>query len=141
MRKLFTTVIASVLIVNSTTAKDLPLANQKVVDYVKSVMGTQVGNGECTELIMSALFAARSVKDKSKSKVKSANALPGDIISFSGVEMGGLSFPEHTAIIMEVESEDVFTIAHQNHNGDKTVQLLTIDLSQITAGKYTIQHP
>lgn len=82
-------------------------------------METQVGNGECTELIMSALFGARSTPNKLKSKAKSKDVLPGDIISFYNVEMGGLSFPQHSAIIMEVESQEVFTIARQNHNGIK----------------------
>jgi hypothetical protein len=141
MLKRTATIFALLLIFTNTLGKDLPLANQKVVDYVKSVMGTQVGNGECTELIMSALFAARSANDKPKSKAKSKDVLPGDIISFYDVEMGGLSFPQHTAIIMEVESQEVFTIAHQNHNGNKTVQLLRINLKQITQGTYSIQHP
>ena len=133
--------LALVLIFNTASAKDLPLANQMVIEYVESVMGTQVGNGECTELIMSAWFAARSTKDKPKNKAKSKEVSPGDIISFYDVEMGGLSFPQHSAIIMEVESQNIFTIAHQNHNGNKTVQLLKINLKNITQGKYSIQHP
>ena len=118
----------------------LPIVNQKVVEYVKSVMGTQVGTGECTDLIMNTQYYIFKIKDDRKRK-KSDNILPGDFITFDGVSMGGLSFPQHAAIIMEVKSSTVLVIAHQNHNGNKTVQELEIDLARVTSGKYYIQPP
>jgi hypothetical protein len=55
--------------------------------------------------------------------------------------MGSLSFPQHQAIIMEVESLTVLVIAHQNHNGNRTVHKIKIDLANVTSGRYYIQRP
>ncbi len=122
-------------------AQRLPQANKMVVDYVLSVMNTQVGTGECTDLIMGAQYHIRSVKTKIPKK-KPVNHLPGDIITFNEVYLdNGLSFPQHYAIILEVQAENVFVIAHQNHNGNRSVSQLTVDLNQIISGKYFIQRP
>jgi len=139
MNKIKVNFFLALLIFLSAFTKGLPEANQKVVEYVQSVMGTQVGTGECTDLLMGAQFYIRNVRPSKKSK--SIKILPGDFISFNGVVMGGLSFPEHYAIIIEVESETNFIIAHQNHNGRRSVSQLSIDLKKITQGKYHISRP
>jgi hypothetical protein len=132
--------VGIILLVSNHTsiAKDLPLANKKVVEYVESVMGTKVGRGECTDLLMGAQFYIRGVKP-SKPK-KNQKILPGDFIGFENVYAGGFSFPNHYAIIMEVVSPNVYTIAHQNHNGNKTVTQLTVDLNN-ASGKFNISRP
>ena len=101
-------------------------------------MGTQVGRGECWDLLMGAQFAIRGIKPSTPKK--NQKILPGDFIGFENVYAGGFSFPDHYAIIMEVVSPNVYTIAHQNHNGNKTVTQLTVDLNS-ASGKFNISRP
>lgn len=102
-------------------------------------MGTQVGRGECWDLLMGAQFYIRGVKPSTPKK--NQTILPGDFIGFENVTVGGLSFPDHYAIIMKVVSPKVYTIAHQNHNGNRKVTQLTVDMNNISGGKYNISRP
>jgi hypothetical protein len=131
--------VSLILVVNTAIAQKLPVANQKVIEYVNSVMGTQVGTGECSDLLMGAQFYIRGIKPGTFKKKQTV--LPGDFIAFDDVQIGGLSFPQHYAIIVKVESPTVYIIAHQNHGGYKKVHEKTIDLSKKTSGKITISRP
>jgi hypothetical protein len=127
-------------------AQKLPKPNQKVVEYVKKVMGTQIGLGECSDLIMNAVYyAGDNEKSRFLAKFRSKKIFPGDIISFRGAriqtENGAVYMLEHYAIIWKVKSKGVYVIAHQNHNGIKTVHTLLIDLSKPYDGKVIIQRP
>ncbi|MFT5619610.1 MAG: hypothetical protein ACI85I_002857 [Arenicella sp.] len=127
-------------------AQKLPKANQKVVEYVKKVMGTQVGLGECSDLIMNVVYYAGDAnKSNLLSKFRKKKIFPGDIISFREAriqtENGAVYMPEHYAIIWEVKSKGVYVITHQSHNGVRTLQTLLIDLSKPYEGKVIIQRP
>jgi hypothetical protein len=127
------------LLSSSTVSPKDPLANKMVIEYVESVMGTQVGRGECWDLLMGAQFYIRGVKRSTPKKKQTI--LPGDFIGFENVRADGFSFPDHYAIIMKVVSPNVYVIAHQNHNGNRTVTQLTVDLNKISGGKYNISRP
>ena len=108
-----------ILLLPSFTIGGLPLANQKVLEFVDSVMGTKVGVGECSDLTMNAQYYLKKNQVKSKTKVK--KILPGDFISFHrAVFVSDLgvktSFVEHYAIVYDVITQDEIIIAHQNHN-------------------------
>jgi hypothetical protein len=89
---------------------------------------------------MQVQFIVFKEKPSKKTK-KPPKVLPGDIISLYDVSVGGLYFPEHYAIIMEIISPKVYKIAHQNHNGYKKVHEITIDLNEASGGKYFIKRP
>lgn len=128
------------LIVPTLITQKSKTVNEKVVDYVQSVMGTQIGRGECSDLIMQVQYIVFKEKPTKKTK-KPPKVLPGDIISLYNVSIGGLYFSEHYAIIMEEISPQVYRIAHQNHNGYKKVHEITIDLKEAAGGKYYIKRP
>lgn len=118
----------------------IPSANTAVLEYVDSVLGKQVGTGECADLVFNAQFY---VKEKGiKSSSKSKRVLPGDYIYFNQAKFSnGLSFPKHSGVVYELKTQKQFVIAHQNHNGNKTVQLLEIDLNQLVSGSVNTNHP
>lgn len=115
-----------------------PKANEVVLKYVKEVMGSQVGRGECSDLMMGAQYKVTQSKAKHS---KSKYVIAGDYISFQNVYVNGYSFPQHYGIIIQVKGKKHYVIAHQNHNGNRTVQTLEIDLNDIQSGKYSVQHP
>jgi hypothetical protein len=121
--------------------------NSKVLAFAQSKLGQQVGNGECWTLANEALIAAGA---------KPANGytfgqvvtqpVPGDIIQFYNArfESNGswhqMGSPHHTAIIEQVQGTRI-TMLHQNVNGIRTVQRMTLDLATKTSGSYTIYRP
>ncbi len=118
----------------------IPSANTAVLEYVDGVLGKQVGTGECADLVFNAQFYVKKKGIKSSSKSK--KVLPGDYIYFNQAKFSnGLSFLKHSAIVYEVKTQEHLVIAHQNHNGDKTVQLLEIDLNQLGSGSVNTNHP
>ncbi len=131
------------LLFSFTVLKKLPKANQIVLEYVKSKMGVQVGTGECSDLIFNAQYEVRKSGVKSQNKVTTKNILPGDYISFRNVIIGNgrLVFTEHHAVVISLENTSIITIAHQNHNYNRTVQELSFDLKDITSGQFSITRP
>jgi len=128
-----------------------------VLSYVKSVMGTTVGSGECWDLAQEALDgcgadwnrprAFGTLLDPVKDEIR-----PGDIIQFRSVKLveklpnGGtrwqvLGMPDHTAIIVEVLGIKNFRLAHQNIGGKRFVITTEVNLNQATSGTYSIYRP
>ncbi len=135
-----------VLIILLAFRGSLPIANQKVLVYVNSIMGTRVGTGECSDLIFNAQYYLKKNGVKSTSKKGNKKVMKGDFISFydavlESPEGGEVNFLEHHAIIYEVISEKVYLIAHQNHNDVKVVMELRIDLNTMKKGSYVTTHP
>lgn len=133
----------------------IPPLNKKVVEYVNSVMGTQVDRGECWDLAYRALTL---VKAKWNGEYEYGRAIdyrketvyPGDIIHFKGVVVKqtiGLTtitetMEQHTAIILKVYSKGVYELAHQNTGfSGRKVGTSPIDLNGIVRGKITIYRP
>ena len=143
--------------------RDLPLhmpglyLNDRVLAYVKGVIGKTIGSGECWDLAQEALDAngadwSRPVNygmllDPARDRIA-----PGDIIQFKSVRLrtnltgGGMMYrtigaPDHTAIIMRVEGEKKYTLAHQNSDGKRYVITSEVDLNGMITGTYWIYRP
>ncbi|MBX7205994.1 MAG: hypothetical protein K1X81_11275 [Bacteroidia bacterium] len=133
---------------------DLPLLNKKVIVYVKSVTGKQVGHGECWDLAKEALNYAGAKWDGAygfgkKLTYGKDKLLPGDIVQFTGVTMehkegNSLSrwkMPKHTAVVYEVKSETDITLAEQNFNNIRRVMLNSYNLNDVKQGTLSFYRP
>ena len=110
----------------------IPTTNEKVIEFVDTVIGKKVARGECWDLASAALEYAGAFLDRSSQKSlyvfgkeirpEKETVLPGDIIQIENVKIeyteGNMIYSEsmihHTAIIYEVLDKDVYQIAHQN---------------------------
>jgi hypothetical protein len=150
-------IIAAFLLTNhSTQAQEkIPPLNQKVIEYVTSVIGTQVDRGECWDLANQALILIDAKWDRNYVYGKELNPkkdqiLPGDIIQFKNVKIryqsGNTIFTEtmdhHTAIVYRVLGKDVFELAHQNTGfSGRKVGLSNLDLKTVQSGKMWFYRP
>ncbi len=128
-----------------------------ILAHVKSVIGKTVGSGECWDLAQEALDAGGAdwnrpfqfglLLDPVKDEIRA-----GDIIQFKAVriekrlENGGKLFntigaPDHTAVIIGVEGEKKYRLAHQNSDGKRYVITSEVDLNYMTSGKFWIYRP
>jgi hypothetical protein len=130
--------------------------NDKVVEFARSKLGRQVGNGQCNTLAVEALRhsggsrrgARDSVWGDELTSLEGAKA--GDILQFEDVEFfsrevrdDGAVFtqsrrlPHHTAIIAKVKKQGpkpVLVILHQNVDNKPIVQEWTIDMADKKSG-------
>jgi len=117
------------------SSNKLPPVNQKVINYVNSVLDTQVGNGECWDFTVSAQYYSKS---SNSIIVKESKALPGDFISFRNVILEDKSsqtvLVNHHAIIYTVTDKGLFIVAHQNHNSKRKVHLSQMDINSKIQG-------
>jgi hypothetical protein len=121
--------------------------NRGVLDFAQSKLGQQVGRGECWDLANEALIAAGAQPANGYTfGTVVTQPIPGDIIQFYNArfESNGswhqMGSPHHTAIIEKVQGNTI-TMLHQNVNGNRTVQRMTLDLSTKTSGSYTFYRP
>lgn len=138
----------------------LPPLNQKVIEYVDSVMGQKVDRGECWDLAAKALAHSGAYFDRSSMKtitiygrklnIKKEEVLPGDMIQFEDVQMKwkdgnttySSSMGRHTAIVYKVNEKGNFEIAHQNTSDwGKKVGVSNFNLNHVTKGKVMIYRP
>ena len=131
--------------------------NEKVISYVNTVLGKQVGRGECWDLAQEALdtvmadwtrpYAFGVPVNPDKEEVRA-----GDIIQFTRVKIEEklengttrfhtLGLPEHTAVIYEVTGPGRYKLAHQNVDGVRTVMISSINLADVRSGKIRIFRP
>lgn len=136
---------ASSLIAQTAT----PVLNQKVVDYITSVIGKKVDRGECWDLANNALIKvnAKWNKDYKFGKLLDTakdEIYPGDFIQFENVvlkyEKDGVQYKEtmahHTAIVYQVISKNHYQIAHQNTGQyGRKVGLSELNLADMHKGK------
>jgi hypothetical protein len=139
---------------------EIPNLNNKVVEYVDSVIGKQVGRGECWDLAASALDHAGAYLDRSSQKTiyifgKEVNPaetkiFPGDILQMSNLKIEYTedniiyteSMPHHTAIVYEVLANNHYKIAHQNTSfSGRKVGLSELRMSDIKKGKIIFYRP
>lgn len=123
----------------------VPDLNSKILEFAVSQTGKQVGNGECWTLAAEALKYAGAKPPNIYdfgTEVGLAELLPGDILHFEtasfvtptySMTMGA---PDHVAIVGAVNGTKLL-IYHQNFNGDRRVQTITIDLSTLVSGSIT----
>lgn len=149
------------LLLSSFTFKaELPELNDKIVEYLNSVMGTKVDRGECWDLAAGALAYSGAYFDRSSMKTvsiygrrlnpKKEDVLPGDLIQFENVELqwkdGNTTYKEsmaqHTAIVYQVNGPLNYEIAHQNTSAwGKKVGVSNFRLDRVTKGKVMIYRP
>ena len=139
---------------------DLPVTNQRIVDYVESVIGKTVGRGECWDLADAALTVSQARFDKSSDKTiyifgdpynpKKTPVLPGDILQFENVivkyqkdnKIYTENFGHHTAIILDVIGDEYFKLAHQNTGfSGRKVGTSELRLSYVQKGKIKFYRP
>lgn len=130
--------------------------NEKVVEFARSKIGQQVGNGKCTALVAEALRHSGARRRGARAGIwgdeleSLRDAQPGDILQFEDVVListrreddGSLvtqtrKMLHHTAIIAQVRkraTKPVLVILHQNVNKSPIVEEWTIDLAQKKSG-------
>jgi hypothetical protein len=133
----------------------IPELNQKIIDYVSSVIGKKVDRGECWDLAYQALTRNNAAWDgqyKYGQKINHSkdSVYPGDIIHFQGVMVkysrDGLIYKEtykqHTAIVYKTYGKGHYQLAHQNTGfSGRTVGLSDMNLKDIISGKLIIYRP
>ena len=139
---------------------EIPDVNSRVLAYVKTVIGSTVGRGECWDLADQALTIANAQFDKTSPKTiyifgkqynpEKEKVLPGDIIQFEDVTLsykdGNMIFTEnykhHTAIVFRIKENGSFELAHQNTSfGGRKVALSDFNLENVKKGKLIFYHP
>ncbi len=133
----------------------IPPLNKKVVEYVNSVMGTQVDRGECWDLANQALILINANWNKEyvygkPVDYKKEEVYPGDIVHFKNVvvkQTKGLTtitetMEQHTAVIIKVYGKGIYELAHQNTGfSGRKVGTSPIDMSGVVKGKVIIYRP
>lgn len=134
--------------------------NNRVIKYVKTVIGSTVGRGECWDLADQALTFADAQFDKTSQRTiytfgklynpDKEKVLPGDIIQFENVMVsykdGNMIFTEnyrhHTAIVYDVKTSGSFQLAHQNTSfGGRKVALSEFNSENVKKGKMFFYRP
>ena len=128
--------------------------SHKVAAFARASVGKKLGRGQCTDLAYAALKAHGGAYSGltfgRKIDPKKEAIQPGDIIQFKSARIEWkkgnrwgkiwLGTPDHTAIVTSASGLTV-EFAHQNHNHNPHVSLLTINLNEISSGHYTIYRP
>ncbi|MDD2278852.1 MAG: hypothetical protein PHD06_06775 [Bacteroidales bacterium] len=149
------TILVSLNIFSAKGNDTIPEMNRTIVEYVNSVMGTQVDRGECWDLAYQALNKVGATWDGEYKYGKVVDYLketvyPGDIVHFKNVvikQTEGLTtttqtMGQHTAIILKVYAVGVYELAHQNTGfSGRKVGTSPIDLNGRVKGKVTIYRP
>ncbi|HKI17664.1 MAG TPA: hypothetical protein VKA15_07275 [Isosphaeraceae bacterium] len=130
--------------------------NEKVVEFARSKLGQQVGNGQCNALAVEALRHSGGRRRGAREGIwgdeleSLRDVKPGDILQFENVvfisrrlqDDGSLviqtrKLPHHTAIIAQVRkrgTKPILVILHQNVDNNPIVQEWTIDMAEKKRG-------
>lgn len=138
----------------NTPCDDVPELNKKITSYVTTNLRKKVGRGECWDLAAGALNEHHAKWDGRYTYGKPVDhttecIYPGDIMQFENVRIETRSangffaeeMPHHTAIVYEVKSTGVFTIAHQNYDNTRKVITTPLTMANIKRGKVMIYRP
>ena len=154
----------------TTSAFDIDPINSRMVNYLQSNLGTQIGSGECAHVASEALrvgggefihsligndnpTAGDYVWGKLIAGFKvvrgridgnaSAKPQPGDVIQYNDVKLSnGASYKHHTSVIASVDSNGApLEVYEENINGKRYLQRNKLDLSKMTNGAVYIYHP
>lgn len=131
--------------------------NENVLEFTNSMMGRQVGSGECWDLAQEALDQngadwERPVTFGILLNPDTDIIRAGDIIQFLSVRLverlpngaiqtQTIGMPDHTAVIFKVLGKKHYELAHQNINGVRTVLVSEINLAHIVSGSFRIYRP
>ncbi len=157
MKSLLFSLLLLFTFTTATSQEETPAINQKIVEYVKSTIGTKVNRGECWDLANEALTRNECRWDLEYEygesyDPKKETVYPGDLIQFENVELkyrkGNMRVTEnlghHTAIVYRIIDQDkkIFELAHQNTDfSGKKVGLSEFDINNVTKGKMMFYHP
>jgi len=152
--------ILTCLPLSAGSQNDIPDVNNRVISYVKTVIGSTVGRGECWDLADQALTSADAQFDKTSQSTiytfgklynpEKEKVLPGDIIQFENVKVSykddNMIFTEnykhHTAIVYDVKENGSLRLAHQNTSfGGRKVALSEFNSENVKKGKLLFYHP
>ncbi|HOV10373.1 MAG TPA: hypothetical protein PLT47_03395 [Bacteroidales bacterium] len=136
-------------------AQEIPETNQKIIDYVKTVIGKKVDYGECWDLAYRAVTKNNCVWDGKykwgeKIDPETDSVFPGDIIQFYNVTLKYKDdnkiykevFKLHTAIIYSIKGKGYYEIAHQNNSySGRKVGISELDLRHKTSGTIEFYRP
>jgi hypothetical protein len=127
---------------------DLPILNQRVLQFAEDSLGQRIGNGECWTLTAEALKAASARPAQAynfgRELQSGQSVLPGDIIHFrsavfeTGQSTLTMGQPDHTAIVREVSSDSICTLLQQNPG---PVNAVEVDFDNLKSGSYTSYRP
>ncbi|WP_317900204.1 hypothetical protein [Aurantibacillus circumpalustris] len=137
------------------TCDQIPVLNQKLIDFVKTNLNKKVGRGECWDLAAHGLNAIGANWDKNygfgkEIDLKKDCVFPGDLIQFEGVEIQYQKknsfyreeLEHHTAIIFKVHNKESFVLAEQNTTDlGKKVGTAPLELKNILKGTFKIYRP
>ncbi len=153
--------ILSLILWSAVNAQEnIPPLNEAIVKYAGSVIGKQVGRGECWDLADEALVSNQAQFDKRTKKTLyifgreykpgKEPIYPGDIIQFKNVVVsyrkGNMIMKEeyghHTAIVYDVLGAGHLKLAHQNTGfSGKKVGLSEFRLEDVKKGKMQFYRP
>ena len=157
MRTLLFSLLFLFIFTSASSQKETPDINKKIVEYVKSTIGTQVNRGECWDLAYEAITRHECMWDWEYEygelyDPKKETVFPGDLIQFENVVVkyrkGNMSVTEtmshHTAIVYRIidQEKKIFELAHQNTEfSGKKVGLSEFNLNQVKGGEIMFYHP
>ena len=142
--------------VAKTNCGESPDLNKKIINYLNKNMGKQLGNGECWDVASKALNEVGAKWDKKFVFGKTINyktdcVFAGDILQLSDAMLHVETtkgthvydeYPQHTAIVYEVKSKDVFIIADQNFGFNaKVLRTHLLDLKTLAKGTVQFYRP
>lgn len=138
----------------------------RVVEFAKSQIGKQVGQGECAHLVIAALNAAgaKTTIDYGSSGpekdyvwgtpvAKYNDAQPGDLLQFRDVRIKSeilvngqkrirtAFISHHSSIVLKNLGKGKLQVLEQNVNGVKTVRVSDWNLADQQGGKIWIYRP
>jgi len=141
---------------NTKACGDVPVMNQKILNYVNKNMGKRIGRGECWDVVAEALNSCHAKWDKNFVFGKAidytkACVFPGDIIQLNDALMldesvkGALvydEYPQHSAIILKVINKQEYILADQNYGlGKNKLNSHSINLKNLKRGKVQVYRP
>ncbi len=140
---------------NLVAQNNIPKLNKEIINYVESVIGTQVERGECWDLANQSLIKVdadwdREYKYGKKIDPKKDKVYPGDLIQFENVKVkytkGNATYTEimehHTAIVYKVLGKGVYELAHQNTEfSGRKVGISKFDINTVVQGKMKFYRP
>lgn len=119
-----------------------------IVRFASSMIGKQVGNGQCWTLAAEALKAAGAEPPKGYTfgdEISLDDMQPGDILQFKTARFeepgywAVMGTPDHTAVVYSIG--DRTFILHQNVGGKKYVQSFDLDFDNMTSGRVQVFRP
>jgi hypothetical protein len=132
----------------------LPPTNQKVLEYVNTVIGKKVDAGECWDLANQALTYAKAkwtfpTTFGKAYDYKKAPILPGDLVQLSNVTIESkngnaisrITMQKHTVVVYSVEENGKIHVAEQNFNNVRKVVINEWNLNDVKKGKLQFYRP